>query len=283
MSLFSERMGLTPVRSTVQVRSMDNGLRNGLWNVFSCGILPERRVVPLASNAFALALCTAIWRDYFKAPVDEMPAAWLSTYGQLKDYFFKCPWFRVYDFLEFAARNLAQLYADLTSDFITACNAVLKKELSAYRFVGTEIAPITSEQEIKEIEEALELPSVLKPVSQHLARALELLADRVSPDYRDSVKESILAVEALSQLVTGDTKATLGEALKVIEDAVGLHGALKAALSSLYGYTSDAEGIRHALLEEPTLDLEDAKFMLVACSAFVNYLVEKACKAGIQF
>ena len=35
-------------------------------------------------------------------------------------------------------------------------------------------------------------------------------------------------------------------------------------------------GIRHALLQEPTLDSDDARFMLVSCSAFVNYLKTKA-------
>jgi hypothetical protein len=48
----------------------------------------------------------------------------------------------------------------------------------------------------------------------------------------------------------------------------------------MYGYTSDAEGIRHALMDEPTLESEDAKFMLVSCSAFVNYLRSKAARAG---
>ena len=31
-----------------------------------------------------------------------------------------------------------------------------------------------------------------------------------------------------------------------------------------------------------TFEFEDAKFMLVACSAFINYLVEKSIKAGID-
>jgi hypothetical protein len=47
----------------------------------------------------------------------------------------------------------------------------------------------------------------------------------------------------------------------------------------MYGYTNDTEGIRHALLEEPTLDADDARFMLVSCSAFVNYLKSKVSKA----
>jgi hypothetical protein len=62
---------------------------------------------------------------------------------------------------------------------------------------------------------------------------------------------------------------------------IPMHPSLKSAFQNLYGYTSDANGIRHALLEEANLDFEDAKFMLVSCSAFVNYLVAKASKAGI--
>ena len=47
------------------------------------------------------------------------------------------------------------------------------------------------------------------------------------------------------------------------------------------GYTSDTDGIRHGLTEEINCDFEDAKFMLVTCNTFINYLVIKANKAGI--
>ena len=50
----------------------------------------------------------------------------------------------------------------------------------------------------------------------------------------------------------------------------------------IYGYTSDQDGIRHAILDESkTVEPEDALFMLVSCSAFCNYLQQKAVKAGI--
>ncbi|MCJ7614296.1 hypothetical protein MUO71_06000, partial [Candidatus Bathyarchaeota archaeon] len=71
-------------------------------------------------------------------------------------------------------------------------------------------------------------------------------------------------------------------ALKAVEPKIGLHGALKQSFIKLYAYTSDAEGIRHALMDAPTLSSEDAKFMLVSCSAFVNYLTAKAEKAKIE-
>ncbi len=51
-----------------------------------------------------------------------------------------------------------------------------------------------------------------------------------------------------------------------------MHPALEAAFTKLYDYTSDAKGIRHALLDEDRVTFEEAKFMLVACSAFVNYV-----------
>lgn len=61
-----------------------------------------------------------------------------------------------------------------------------------------------------------------------------------------------------------------------------MHSDLKEAFKKLYGYTSDADGIRHALMDESNLDFEDAKFMLVSCSAFTNYLIAKAAKSNIK-
>jgi len=164
------------------------------------------------------------------------------------------------------------------------CNAVLKREVSAYRLVGGRVTEITSEEEILEIEEAQGVASSSKPVADHLKRALELLADRATPDYRNSIKESISAVEAMCNLIASSSSATLAKALKELDQkrTVTMHPALRGAFEKLYGYTSDAEGIRHALLNESNLDFEDAKFMLVSCSAFVNYLKAKASKAAIK-
>jgi len=160
-----------------------------------------------------------------------------------------------------------------------ACNVVLESELSAYRFVGGLITQVTSEEEISEMEEALETP--FKTVNAHIETALKLMSDKKTPDYRNSIKESISAVEAICRLVTKNKNATLGNALDIIEKKgkISLHGALKRAFDSLYGYTSSAEGIRHAFSDEKVnVSFEDAKFMLVSCSAFVNYIVSKASK-----
>jgi len=162
------------------------------------------------------------------------------------------------------------------------CNDLLARHLAAYRFVDGRIVEITSNEEIVEIEQALsETHSMGSAAATHLREALDLLGDRANPNYRNSIKESISAVESIASAIVGK-KATLGDALKRLADAgVELHPALKDAFGKLYGWTSDADGIRHALTSESTATQDEARFMLVACSAFVNYLIVKASAPGV--
>lgn len=154
-------------------------------------------------------------------------------------------------------------------------NTILRREFIGYRFVDEQLTPISDELEVREIKQALQNP--YSSVYEHLSKANKLIADRNAPDYENSIKESISAVEALCEILTGITgrEATLGKMLKKLEEeGVEIHSGLKAAFNSLYGYTSDANGIRHAgNIGGPSSTFEEAKFMLVSCSAFVNYLI----------
>ena len=217
---------------------------------------------------------------HFKRPIDTLDNYWGSTRREIREYFLKCNWSEVYDFIEFIASNYPDNLAN--QKFTDLCNSYLKKELSAFRFVGGKITKITSEEEITEIEDALKITNPFKPVRKHLTIALEHLANRKSPDYRNSIKESISAVEGICKLIEGNPKSTLGKALNKIESKISIHSDLKDAFKNLYGYTNDSDGIRHALMNESNLDFEDAKFMLVSCSAFINYLIVKSSKAGIK-
>jgi hypothetical protein len=221
-------------------------------------------------------LCHALWFAYFQKPLDQLDNNWAKTLQDLRQYFFECEWFEVYDFIEFVGNHYRRY--QFKERFMEDCNAVLEKELSAYRFIDGLITRITEQQEIEEIEAALE--KAAGPVRTHLRRALELLADRNTPDYRNSIKESISAIESLVALIVGVERGTLGQLIKKLEEQLGLHPALKAAFNSLYGYTSDEGGIRHALTEEEKVDFNDAKFMLVVCSAFVNFVLSKTATTG---
>src|SRR5690606_4111676 len=106
-------------------------------------------------------------------------------------------------------------------------------------------------------------------------RALELMSNREEPDYRNSVKESISAVEAACNIIVGEN-TTLGQALKRLK--LPDPGAFQAGMLKLYGYACDADGIRHALLEKSEIDQAEARYFLVICSAFVNYLIARSAK-----
>lgn len=281
VSLFSQRKGLKSLKRIVQTDFIDDELRNGLWNTLFVCYWDRAKSKYLQYERETQLYCTLLWHNYFKRPLDELVDSWPKVRHDIRIYFFSCDWNEVYDFLEFTAEFYPNDEANV--QFKELCNSVLEREVSAYRFVGDEISQITSEEEIAEVEEALESSSSLKPAANHLKRSLALLTDRNLPDYRNSIKESVSAVEAVCNLIAGSSTATLGSALKELDKkkSVDMHPALKGTFDKLYGYTSDADGIRHALLQEFNLDFEDAKFMLVSCSAFTNYLKAKSAKAGV--
>lgn len=158
----------------------------------------------------------------------------------------------------------------------------MEREMSGYRLVDGLVTPITSDVEVAAVESGANVRGEFEPAGEHIRRALELLADRQAPDYRNSIKESISAVESAARTVAGGKRGGLSTALSHLEQRLPLHPALKAAFVKLYAYTSDEDGIRHALLDDSDLSQEDALFMLVACSAFTNYLKTKSAAAGVE-
>jgi len=281
VKLFSQRIGKTPIKSVIQTDTIDEDLKNALWNGLTIFYWDDKVKIDWIEHNQndVIVLLTRIWIHFFKNRLDEMPKSFDRLQSVIKKFFYGCEWYQIYDFIEFIPLNYTPDYYSQTNEsFIEYCNNVFERELSAYRFVNGTLTQISSKEEVESIEEALSITDTLKPVKTHLNRSLELFSDRKTPDYRNSIKESISAVESYCSILTGKPKATLGQALKQIEKDNNIHPALKSSFSSLYGYTSDADGIRHALLDDDNLNQEDAKFMLVACSAFINYLRQKEAK-----
>lgn len=281
MKSFSQRIGLKPIRTIIQRESADEALRNFLWNGLTIFYFNRFGTWVNATEESINTLITRIWVRHYGNRLDELDRYAPKLISKLKDDFLRLSWNEMFDILEFIPNNYIRSdyeggYENETNkDFISFANDILEEHLSAYRFVDKLITEISSEEEIASIEEALQDTSKFKPVQTHLRRALELLADRKTPDYRNSIKESISAIESFSCIVTQNPKATLGQALKEVEKNHELHSALKNSFSSLYGYTSDGNGIRHSLLDESTLKQEDAKFMLVACMCFCKLSISK--------
>ena len=279
---FSERHGYTKVEKVFQREQVNTNLRTTLWNMISLSMwdrwkpysewLTEDGIGYTEDSRRINAISKSLWFSYFQRDLDHLPefkrdSRGRGAYDSFKEYFFSCKWYELYNFVEFLIQDQNTL---IDAETIKILNFALGKENAAYRIVGREIVEITDTNEIKAIENALSHPD--DPVREHIGTALKMLSDRSAPDYRNSIKEAISAVEATCRLVTGMNSATLGDALKKIPD---LHPALKKGFEGMYGFTCDAAGIRHSLLDESNLTYADAKFMLVACSAFVSFLRSK--------
>lgn len=150
-------------------------------------------------------------------------------------------------------------------------NKSFEKEYIGYRYIGKHLVKITNEQETSSINETFSIP--VNSVNEHMEKAISLFSDRNNPDYANTIKESISAVEAMCTSIVGKSDS-LGNQLNMIEKkGIIIHPALKSAFEKLYGYTSDVTGIRHAgKIDGENATFDEAKFMLVTCSAFINYL-----------
>lgn len=213
MKTFSERKGIKPIADVVQTTWMSDELRNSLWNVLAVAMWSTddfmyRQYGQPGMQPFSQAL----WFHYFKEPIDSRPDRSNRILEVIRNYFFKCTWNEVYDFLEFVVAERSRSTPKL-ADFL---NFVLERELSGYRIASGVVVDITSDQELAAIEEAATDSRFAGPAG-HIRRALELYADRETPDYRNSIKESILAVESMARVISRKEKATLGDALKAVE------------------------------------------------------------------
>jgi len=272
---FSERLGHQPVRTQLQIESIDDALKNSLWSAFLEFFL--KTLSNESYGGYKLGVFVrSLWFRFFKLPLDTAPIddsgfVWRDNLiTHLRKFFLNNKnWYDPYDLLQFSVE-----FAD--SEFVPFLNRILEREKAGYRFVNGELIQITSKVEIDEIEQAIDSTRSIDAVNSHLNAALKELADKENPIYRNSVKESISAVEAICKIYTGNDKTTLGDALTKLEKDGSIHPALKKSFSALYGYTSDSGGIRHALIEnDRQVDFHEAKFMLVTCTSFINYLLSK--------
>lgn len=168
---------------------------------------------------------------------------------------------------------------------VKAINEALKKNQAAWVVSGEDdntFYPVSSDYE-PEIYEQVSMAikaNDLHGAGRHLNKSAELYN---KGDFNGSVRESIHAVESVARKIAKEK--TLPLALKQLQaSGVEIHPALLKGFDNIYGYTSDAQGVRHAYIDESiNVDEADAQFMLSACAAFVTYLASHANKVGIRY
>ena len=180
------------------------------------------------------------------------------------------PFYKVFDLIEFILRH-----PECPIDFAKNMLKVFAWSHLAYTLdvepPPTVIPAVTPEEGAAVVESlALLRKAGLYGSATHLRSASAYINEG---KWADSVRESIHAVESVARKLDPDAAQTLGPALK----SQPLHPALKKGFASLYGYTADEQGVRHALLDQTDAHVgrDEAVFMLGACASFASYLFRK--------
>lgn len=262
MTTFSERIGINVPRSHVQHRSMDDRLRMELWNATYLLFFSDWD----SWHRHGYLTTQGIWLDHFHNDAARMPDNPTAAERVVRDAFFDAEWWAVYDLLQVI----------LDSSEITELDAfydkILAKELAGCRIVDGLVVEISDDTEVEELEAALHAGHRFAGARHALTAALRHYSDREAPDYANSIKESISAVESVARTLTG--KPNLGDALNELgRTHAQLHPALLKGWKSLYGYSSDAPSIRHGAALPPDVSQELSRYFLVSSAAFVNYLI----------
>lgn len=275
---FGVRNGIVKPREAFQLTEMDKKLRTDLFNtyliyVFNCreGIFRHQ-----LNQAYQI-----LFIRFFVLPLDRYNNVDDTNRYQIRPLFFDLDWYKVYDFLESLITYLNQVGYDKTRNLIEGIQNDLEDNKSGYYLHDSKFIPITTKVEVDEISE-LENQTLkygLKEIKTHLDTALTCLSQKPKPDLRNSIKESISMVGAIARRI--EPSNDLSKALHKISESSTINKQLIEGFKKLYHFTSGEGGIRHELMEDVNLDLETARYFLVSCSAFTNFLISEALKRGI--
>lgn len=276
--LFSNRKGLTAVSNIVLKDAMSEDVKNAILTCYSefCNSLIY------VNNRIPEEIDKELWIHYRNRNLRDF----YEGVGRRRLVFepiiedIQCPWYKKLDVLELVLRWLSQ--QGLSSHFLEKFENNINNEFErlnyGYRIVNHKVTDITSEEEKKCIEDAIEESK--DNVKEHLNKAIEYYSQKPESDNRNSIKESISAVEAVCRDLTGED--TLGKALNKLEErGIAINNVMKVGIEKLYAYTNQPNtGIRHALMDTGYIPSKaEAYFMIVSCSAFINYLRMTSCKS----
>ncbi len=275
---FSQRYGYAPLPEQMQLEEISRDLRREIWNV------TRKLLISIRSewgNEYYFdekgqQLIERVLGKLFKKAEDEINTTYVEVFRGFKDLVLRGKFNVVLDLVETIANN-----GRLTEGFVNHIGKLFEGHAAAYRLDTTRrpfwFLPQTSKEQGDAVQQAIKTLSEcgMEGADTHLRQAAEHVNAR---QYGDSIADSIHAVESVARVIDSKASQTLGPALDSLEKAGLLkHPALKEAFKKLYGYTSDEQGIRHALLDKssPDVGLDEAVFMFGTCASFAAYLVSK--------
>lgn len=276
---FSQRYGYAPLPEPMRLEEISDDLRREILNAIREIILKDA-LPPTFLEEEAKRFVERVLGNILKKAEHEIDSTYSNALSQFAKLTRNSPFNVVLELVEIVAND-----GPHTKDFANRVSELFERYAAAYRLDTSQYPyrffPQTSKEQGEAVSGAIETlhESGMEGAATHLRQAAQHIN---AAQYGDSIADSIHAVESVARLLDPKASQTLAPALDSLEKAGLLrHAALKEAFKKLYGYSSDEQGIRHALLDRdsPDVGLDEAMFMFGACAPFAAYLVSKHRKA----
>lgn len=274
---FSQAQGHEEIPGPLKLEELSKEARTQLWNLFFVH-LDSSKTHDVLGGSWIGRGWSHVLRDvhakFHGSPLDEWDSDFRPACKKLREYIEARPFNKVFDLIQFVLRHRR-----CPPEFVREMQHTFSECRLAYRIDIARpptILPAVTPEEGDAVADALRTlrEAGLRGSAAHLRKAAEHVN---AGDWAGSVRESIHAVESVARQLDPDAAKTLGPALAALEKRGALHLALTGAFSELYGYTSDEQGVRHAVLDRPDANVgaDEAVFMLGACASFTSYLWRK--------
>ena len=279
---FSQAQGYEELPRPLRLGELSIEARTRLWNILYRYVAHDSKheshmgISVRELDYRWTEILVSLHENFHKLPIDEFsfPYTRLGNFvSEYKPILMNASFNKVFDLLLEIMRH-----PHCSKDFSQSVSHEFEKSHVAY--VVDLHSPVTIYPAVTKEEGKAVIQATAQLTSDGLVSAVTHLrkaSDNINQgDYPSAVRESIHAVESTARQVDSNAR-TLEPALRTLEKAGALHPALKQAFSNLYGYTSDEQGVRHALIDNPRANVgqDEAVFMLGACASFSSYLARK--------